>query len=102
EAETNFGEDVDTTATYKLHLREPVDCSGMEQKKIPDNTVSVYRGEPGDWILGTFEPTFTTKLALPGHGSSTSGSVTISALETLLGLVFGNAVVTADGSTLTG
>lgn len=102
EAETNFGEDVDTVATYKLHLREPVDTSGIEQKKIAAETVSPYRGEPGDWILGTFEPTFKTKLALPGHGSTTAGSVTITALETLLGIVFGNAVTTATGSTLTG
>lgn len=102
EAETNLGEDVDTVATYKLHLREPVDTSGLEQKKLPSGTVSGYRGEPGDWILGTFECTFKTKLALPGHGSTTTGAVTITALETLLGLVFGNAVTTATGSTLTG
>jgi hypothetical protein len=102
EAETNFGEDVDTVATYKLHLREPVDTGDLEQKKIASGTVSAYRGEPGDWILGTFEGTFKTKLALPGHGSATTGAITISALETLLGLVFGNAVTTATGSTLTG
>lgn len=97
-----LGENIDTVATYKLHLREPVDTSGMEQKKIASGTVSTYRGEPGDWILGTFEPTFKTKLALPGHGSTTAGAITITALETLLGLVFGNAVTTATGSTLTG
>jgi hypothetical protein len=102
EAEGSPGEDVDTVATYKLHLREPVDTSGLEQKKIAPGTVSAYRGEMGDWILGTFEPTFKTKLALPGHGSVTTGAITISALETLLGIVFGNAVTTATGSTLTG
>jgi hypothetical protein len=102
EAETNLGEDVDTVATYKLHLREPVDTSGLEQKKIAPGTVSAYRGEMGDWILGTFEASFKTKLALPGHGSTTAGAVTISALETLLGIVFGNAVTTATGTTLTG
>jgi hypothetical protein len=102
EVESSFGEDIDTVATYKLHLREPVDMSGIVQKKIASGTVSPYRGEPGDWILGTFEPTFTTKLALPGHGSTTAGAITITALETLLGLIFGNAVTTATGSTLTG
>jgi hypothetical protein len=102
EAEAAFGENVDTVATYKLHLREPVDTSGLEQKKIDPGTVSAYRGEVGDWILGTFEPTFKTKLALPGHGSVTTGAITITALETLLGLVFGNAVTSATGSTLTG
>ena len=102
EAESTFGEDIDTTATYKLHLREPIDCSGIEQKKIAPGTVSVYRGEPGDWILGTFEPTFKTKIAIPGHGSTTAGAITIAPHETLLGLIHGNAVTTATGTTLTG
>lgn len=102
EAESSFGEDIDTTATYKLFLREPVDCSGIEQKKIASGAVSAYRGEPGDWILGTFEPTWKTKIAIPGHGSATTGAITITALETLLGLIFGNAVTTATGTTLTG
>lgn len=102
EAETNVGEDIDTVATYKLHLREPVDTSGLVQKKVDPQTVVQYRGDLGDWILGTFEPTFKTKLALTGHGSTTAGAITITALETLLGLVFGNAVTTATGSTLTG
>lgn len=101
-AETNFGETTTTTGTYKLSLREPIDCSGIEQKKIASGLVSPYRGEPGDWILGTFEPTFKTKLALPGHGSTTAGVVATSALETLLSLVFGNVASTATGSTLTG
>ncbi len=102
EVEAAVGEDIDTVATYKLHLRAPVDTAGLVQKKIEPSTVVQYRGDLGDWILGTFEPTFKTKLALPGHGSVTTGAITISALETLLGLVFGNAVTTATGTTLTG
>ncbi len=105
EAETSastFGENVATVATYKLNLREPIDCSGIEQKKIATNQVSAYRGDPGDWILGTFEPTWKTKLAIPGHGSVTTAAVTVTAVETLLGLVFGNVAMIATGSTLTG
>jgi hypothetical protein len=102
EAETNCGEDIDTVATYKLHLREPVDTSGLVQKKLDPGTVVQYRGDMGDYIKGTFEGTFKTKLALSGHGSVTTGAITLTALETLLGLVFGNAVTTATGSTLTG
>lgn len=97
-----LGENVSTVATYKLGLREPVDCSGIEQKKIAMNQVSAYRGDPGDWILGTFEPTWKTKLAIPGHGSATTGAVTVTAFETLLGIVFGNVGMIATGSTLTG
>lgn len=102
EAETNFGENIDTVATYKLHLRAPVDTSGLVQKKIDPQTVTVYRGDLGDWIQATYEGSFKTKVALAGHGSVTTGAVTITALETLLGIVIGNAVTTATGSTLTG
>jgi hypothetical protein len=102
EVEANCGEDIDTVATYKLHLREPVDTSGLVQKKVDPQTVVQYRGDLGDYIKGTIEGTFKTKLALAGHGSVTTGPITITALETLLGLVFGNAVTTATGSTLTG
>jgi hypothetical protein len=102
EAETNCGEDIDTVATYKLHLREPVDTSGLVQKKLEPGTVVQYRGDMGDYIKGTFEGSFKTKLALAGHGSTTIGAITITPLETLLGIVFGNAVTTATGSTLTG
>ena len=102
EVESACGEDIDTVATYKLHLREPVDTSGLVQKKIDPQTVVQYRGDLGDWILGTFEPTFKTKVAIPGHGSATTGAITITALETLLGIVIGNAVTSATGSTLTG
>jgi hypothetical protein len=102
EVETNCGEDIDTVATYKLHLREPVDTSGLIQKKLEPGTVVQYRGDTGDFIKGTFEGTFKTKLALVGHGSATTGAITITALETLLGIVIGNAVTSATGSTLTG
>jgi hypothetical protein len=97
-----LGENVSTVATYKLNLRAPVDCSGIEQKKIAMEQTSAYRGDPGDWILGTFEPTWKTKLAIPGHGSVTTGAVTITAFETLLGIIFGNSAMIATGSTLTG
>jgi hypothetical protein len=97
-----LGENVSTVATYKLNLRAPIDCSGIEQKKIAMQQTSAYRGDPGDWILGTFEPTWKTKLHIPGHGSSTSAAVTITAFETLLGIIFGNSAMIATGSTLTG
>ena len=90
-----LGEDVDTVTTYKLHLREPIDTVGLTQKKLDPQTVVTRRGDLGDWILGTFDITFKTKLAIPGHGSATTGAITITPLETLLGIVFGNAVTTA-------
>jgi hypothetical protein len=102
EAESSFGEDTDTVATLKLQLCAPVDTSGLVQKKIDPQLVTQYRGDVGDWIRATYEGTFVTEMYLAGHGSVTTGAITISALETLLGNVFGNAVTSATGSTLTG
>jgi hypothetical protein len=102
EVESSYAEDIDTVATYKLKLAAPVDCSALLQKKIDPTLTVQYRGDLGDWILGTFEPTFKTKMHLNGHEGVTTGAITITALETLLGVVFGNAVTSATGSTLTG
>lgn len=102
EAESAFGEDVDTVTTYKFSLCEPVETTGLIQKKLDPTKVVSYRGDLGDWIRATYEGTFSTKSYLVGHGSATTGAITITAFETLLGIIFGNAVTTATGSTLTG
>lgn len=102
EAEGSFAEDVDTVATFRLPTVGPVDVSGLVHKKIDSDKTVQYRGEGNSWILGTMEGSFKTKLYLVGHGATAVGAITISALETLLGLVFGNAVTTATSSTLTG
>jgi hypothetical protein len=102
EAETLFGEDVDTVATSKMALCAPVDTSGLVQKKVDPQRVVSYRGDLGDWIRATYEGTFKTKSYLVGHESTTAGAITKTNLETLLGHIFANAVTTATGSTLTG
>jgi hypothetical protein len=102
EVESAFGEDIDTVATHKLSLCAPVDCSELVQKALDTQKTHQYRGDLGDWVRGTFDAKFKTKSYLTGHGSVTTGAVSISSYETLLGYVFGNAVMTATGSTLTG
>src|SRR5690606_23123256 len=79
-----------------------VDTSNLIHKKIDSEKTVQYRSDGNLWILGTMEGSFTTRFYLPGHGSTTAGSVTESALETLLGIIFGNADQIATGSTLTG
>lgn len=102
EVESAFGEDIDTVATHKLSLCAPVDTSGIVHEMVDPQRTVQYRGDVGDWIRGTHNATFKTKSYLTGHGSVTTGAITISSYETLLGYVFGNAVTTATGSTLTG
>lgn len=102
EVESAFGEDVDTVATHKLSLCAPVDTSELVQKMIDPQRTVQYRGDVGDWIRATYDAKFKTKSYLTGHGSVTTGAVTATSYETLLGYVFGNAVTSATGSTLTG
>ena len=103
EAESGFAPDVTTFTTLRLPIIAPVDASGLVHNKLDSNRVVQYRNDGTAWILGTMGGSFKTKFYLPGHGSTTSGATSITALETLLGLVFGNAAVSsANGTTLTG
>jgi hypothetical protein len=103
ESEASFGVDTTTFTTLRLPITAPVDASGLVHNKIDSQRVVQYRNDGTAWILGTMGGSFKTKFYLPGHGSTTSGATTITALETLLGYVFGNAAVSASaGTTLTG
>jgi hypothetical protein len=103
ESEASFGVDTTTFTTLRLPITAPVDASGLVHNKVDSERVVQYRNDGTAWILATMGGSFKTKFYLPGHGSTTSGATTITALETLLGLVFGNAAVSASaGTTLTG
>lgn len=104
EAESSWGEDVNTFATLAVPTAEPIDCSGLTHAKIPADYVEQYRTaghRPHKSVQGG---SFKVKLWLPGHGTSTSGSPTVTALETLLNRVFGGtgAFSLATSQTLTG
>lgn len=103
EAETNFGEDVTTFATLRLPMRGPLDLSGMQQAKVDSERTEQYRNAGSQWMLAGFGGSFKTRMFLPGHGSPTSGATALTALETLYGIIFGNADVSAaNGTTFTG
>jgi hypothetical protein len=103
EAESVFGETTTTTATLRLPITSAVDASGLVHNKVDASRVVQYRNACPGYILGTMGGNFKTKFYLTGHGSTTSGATTITALETLLGIVFGNAAVSAaSGTTYTG
>lgn len=101
--ESSWAEDVDTTDTLRIPVLGQVDASGLIHKKIAPERVQQYLQGGDSWILGTMEGTFKIRSYLTGHGSSTAGATSITAYETYLGKVIGNAAVVASaGTTLTG
>lgn len=103
ELESAFGEDVATFATFRIPLLDRIDFSGLKHDKIEPNRVVQYRNDGTPWIAGEQSGEFKTKIYLAGHGSSTAGATTLDPIETLLGVVFGNAAVSsATGTTATG
>lgn len=78
-----------------------LDVSGLKQAKlVPDRTIQ-FKQEITPPVNGAFGGTFKTKFMLTGHGSTTAGVITLSALETILGIVLGNVVAAraAGGTT---
>lgn len=103
EAETLWAEIVTTFTTTRPAIVAPVDCSKLVHNKSPAEYTEQYRGAGHRPFLGPQGGSFSMKLDLGGHGSTMVGSPTISALETLLGRVWGNVALSAAASTtLTG
>lgn len=103
EAESTFGENVTTFTTLRLPIRDPVDVSGLVHNKIDSTRTHQHRQGGTQWVLGTQGGTIKTRMYLTGHGSTTSGATSATAMETLLGIVFGGGVVSAaSGTTFTG
>lgn len=103
EAESSFGEDVTTFGTLRIPILDPVDVSGLKQDKIDSSRTQQFMQGGSLWINGAMGGSFKTKFYLTGHGSSTSGATTATAMETLLGLILGNATLSAAaGTTFTG
>lgn len=104
EAESSWGEDVTTFATYRLQTTKPIDTSGLTLTKIPSEITQQYRQGGSQWIKTTYGGSFTFRLWLTGHGSTMVGSPSVTARETLMGIIFGTApALSASASTtLTG
>ena len=98
EAESVFGEDVTTFATHRIPVLGPVDLSGLSHDKVEPDRAVQYRNEISQSVLMCMGGTIKTKIDLAGHGATTAGTPTIDAIETWLGLVFGN-VASAPAST---
>lgn len=99
EAETVLGENTSTFATLRLPQRGAVDLSTLVQNKIAPEITTQYRNDGTKHIIGPQSGTFVTRHYLTGHGSTTSGATALTAFETFLGNVIGNATLSAAGGT---
>lgn len=104
EAESAWGEDVNTYATHRLPTLLPVDCSGLVHNKSTAEYTEQYRGAGHRPVLMTMGGSFKIKLDLCGHGATTAGSPSVDAIETFINLVWGGtgAFSLATSQTVTG
>lgn len=100
---TGWGEDIDTM-TYGVQLCAPVEFSGITHEMIAPERVTARRLEGTKGIPGAFSNlTLSFSSYLTGHGSATTGAITLNALYVLMGRALGGAVAAAStGTTLTG
>jgi hypothetical protein len=99
EAETSFAEDVTTFATFRVPHKGMVDVSGLKQGSIDPQRLTQYINEQSKQFRGVFSGTFTTTFYIPGHGSTTSGATTVTALETFLAAIIGGGQVSITAGT---
>lgn len=100
EAESSWGENV-TTYANRLTTVDPPDVSGLEQAKIASNRTVQRMDEYSPPIRSVMGGSFTTKIYLAGHGSTTAGAISVEEHETILGYAIGNATSTGTGTTAT-
>ncbi len=101
EAESAWGEATTTYGT-RLAVLDAVDLSGFTQDSIAPNRVVQYRGEKTLQIRGVKQGQFTVRMWLAGHGSTTAGATSATALGTLLANAIGTIPSPPSGTTLTG
>lgn len=102
-AESTFGEDNTTIDTYRVPLRDTVDTSGLIHNAEAAAHVQQYRTSGMPQVKMIMGGSFKTKLDWRGHGVTTSGSPSLDAYETLLGIVFGTSALSlATSDTITG
>lgn len=104
ESESSWGEDVNTYTTHRIATLTPVDCSGLVHNKSTSDYTEQYRGAGHRPVLMTKGGSFTIKLDLAGHGSTTAGSPSVTATETFINRVWGGtgAFSLATSQTATG
>ena len=103
EAETLLGELTATFAALRLPHKGALDLT-LSQEKIDPEIATQYRNDGTKHIQGPMGGTLKTRTYLMGHGTPTDGGgLALTAYETFLGNVVGNATLSsAAGTTATG
>lgn len=94
EAETTWGEATATFAAHRIPIVGALDTNGLVQAKQDSDRSQQFLQGGSQHILGVKGGSFKMKLWLAGHGVTTAGAVTLDAMETFLGYVFGNPSLT--------
>lgn len=100
EAEDTFGENEAMDSPVRLNIHNEVDVSGLTWEKQDLNPTRTYRNEGWHHVRGEMGGSFSIRVPLTGHGTATTGSLTATALTTLLGYVIGNSEAAASGTTV--
>lgn len=90
EQEASWCVNTSTFAAHRIPILDPIDTSGLTEEALdPERIVQQLQG--GTTPVRSFRGgTFHTKMWLHGHGASTAGALSLDALETLMGYVWGN------------
>lgn len=101
---SNWASDTATFATLRIPTVGPIDTSSITHEKLETNKTHQYRSDGSGTVLGCQGGSITMTSYLTGHGSTTAGSVSVTAYETFLGRIFGgtSAVASSTGITATG
>lgn len=91
--------EVSTTFGTRLQTVGPIDVSKLQQQKLVPNNTTQLRNEITPGVNGIFGGEFEVEFRLTGHGSTAAGAITLSAFETLFGIVLGNAAAASSAGT---
>ena len=98
-AETAFAETSTTFSTFRVPVLGMVNTSGLVHTKEERGSVEQYMHGGNTPVLMGQGGSFEMEIDVAGHESTTAGSPSLTATETLLGLIFGNVALSASAST---
>lgn len=98
-AESSWAENsTSATSAQTIPITAMIDASQLGRAMIDPGRVTQYRNERPKMIPGIFDGVeFSIEFECVGHGSATSGSVTATAYENLLGWFIGTVASTVAG-----
>ena len=99
--ETSFAEATDAWGT-RMSVLGQVDLSGFTQEMVGSDRLTPYRNQVLPGVKSVKRGSFTTRHYLAGHGSTCAGAITLSDLETLLGIILGRGATDVAAASSSG